>query len=73
MTKLKLLAPNQISTCKFASEPKLTVEGAEHTGGAGHGMFRATDSELDQVSGPCEGAATLHGLFEPLIDLSLVS
>jgi hypothetical protein len=61
------------STCTFAGEPKLTVEGAEHTGSAGHGMFRATESELELVSGSCEGAATLHGLFEPLIDLSLVS
>ena len=71
--EIEVACTNPSFTCKFAGEPSLTVEGAEHTGGAGHGMFRATEAELELTEGPCDGAATLHGLFEPLIDLSVVS
>jgi hypothetical protein len=60
-------------TCVFASEPKLRIEGAGHTGGTGNGMFESNEPELENVEGDCEGPGFLYGLYEPLTSVNVVS
>ncbi len=65
--------PNPGFTCVFASEPKLRIEGANHTAGAGNGMFESNEPELENVEGDCEGPGFLYGLYEPLTSVNVVS
>jgi len=60
-------------TCVFSSEPKLRIEGAGHTAGAGNGMFESNEPELENVEGNCEGPGFLYGLYEPLTSIYVVS
>lgn len=60
-------------SCVFASEPKLRIEGANHTVGAGNGMFESNEPELENVGGDCEGPGFLYGLYEPLTKVNVVS
>jgi hypothetical protein len=71
--KIQADCPNPGFTCVFASEPKLRIEGANHTAGSGYGMFESNEPELENVEGDCEGPGFLYGLYEPLSSVYVVS
>lgn len=71
--EIEASCPTPGFTCVFASEPKLRIEGANHSVGAGNGMFESNEPELENVEGNCEGPGFLYGLYEPLTKVNVVS
>ncbi len=71
--EIEASCPTPGFTCVFASEPKLRIEGANHSAGAGNGMFESNEPELENVEGNCEGPGFLYGLYEPLTKVNVVS
>ncbi|HEX6753337.1 MAG TPA: hypothetical protein VF093_07115 [Solirubrobacterales bacterium] len=71
--EIEVDCPNPGFNCVFASEPKLRIEGANHTAGSGNGMFEANEPELENIEGDCEGPGFQYGLYEPLTSVNVVS